>query len=54
MEKIKYPNGVDEEFMKTATMISMGRLFRRWKLDMNTKYVKKQLVPKHMGKITQA
>jgi hypothetical protein len=54
MEKIKYPNGVDEEFMKTATLISMGRLFRRWKLDMNTKYVKKQLVPKHMGKITQA
>jgi hypothetical protein len=23
-EKIKYPDGVDEEFVKTATMISMG------------------------------
>jgi hypothetical protein len=33
-------------------LISMGRLFRRWKSDMNKKYVKKQLVSKHMGKIT--
>jgi hypothetical protein len=24
MEKIKYPDGVDEEFLKTATLISMG------------------------------
>jgi hypothetical protein len=23
-EKIKYPDGVDEEFVKTATLISMG------------------------------
>jgi hypothetical protein len=23
-EKIKYPNGVDEEFVKSATLISMG------------------------------
>jgi hypothetical protein len=23
-EKIKYPNGVDEEFVKSATFISMG------------------------------
>jgi hypothetical protein len=23
-EKIKYPNGVDEEFVKTTTLISMG------------------------------
>jgi hypothetical protein len=53
-EKIKCPDGVDEEFVKTATLISMGRLFRRWKLDMYKKYVKKQLVPKHMGKFTQA
>jgi hypothetical protein len=51
MEKIKYPDGVDEEFVKHATLVSMGRLFRRWKSDMNRKYVKKQLVPKHMGKI---
>jgi predicted AAA+ superfamily ATPase len=32
----------------------MGRLLNRWKLDLNRKCVKKQLVPKHMGKITQA
>ena len=54
MEKIKYLDGVDEEFVKHATLVSMGRLFRRWKSDMNRKYVKKQLVPKYMGKITQA
>jgi hypothetical protein len=53
-EKIKYPDGVDEEFVKSTTFISMGWLFRRWKSDMNRKYVKTQLVPKHMGKITQA
>jgi hypothetical protein len=53
-EKIKYPDGIDEEFMKSATLISMGRLFHRWKLDMNRKYVNMQLVPKQMGKITQA
>jgi hypothetical protein len=54
MEKIKYPDGVDEEFVKSATLIHMGRLFHRWKSDMNRKYMKKQLVSKHMGKITQA
>jgi hypothetical protein len=53
-EKIKYPDCVDKEFVKTVTLISMGRLFHRWKSDMNRKYVKKQLVPKHMGKIIQA
>jgi hypothetical protein len=53
-EKIKYPDGVDEEFVKSVTFISMEQLFRRWKSDLNRKYVKKQLVPKHMGKITQA
>jgi hypothetical protein len=53
-EKIKYPDGVDEEFVKTTTFVSMGRLFHRWKSDMKRKYVKKQLVPKHIGKITQA
>jgi hypothetical protein len=45
---------VDEEFVKTAALISMGRLFHTWKSDMNRKYVKKQLVPKYMGKTTQA
>jgi hypothetical protein len=39
---------------KLETMISMERLFRRWKSDMNRKYVKKQLITKDMGKITQA
>jgi hypothetical protein len=53
-EKIKYPDGVDEEFMKSAIFISIGQLFRRWKSDLNRKYVKKQLVPKHMSNITQA
>jgi hypothetical protein len=24
MEKIKYPDGIDEEFVKNATLISMG------------------------------
>jgi hypothetical protein len=52
MEKIKYPDGIDKEFMKSVTLISMGRLFHRWKLDMNRKYVNMQLVPKQMGKIT--
>jgi hypothetical protein len=32
----------------------MRRLFRKWKSDLNRKYVKKQLVPKHIDKITQA
>jgi hypothetical protein len=44
-EKIKYPNGVDEEFVKSVTFISMGRLFHRWKSYLNRKYVKKQLAP---------
>jgi hypothetical protein len=52
IEKIKYLDGVDEEFVKSATLISMGQLFRRWKSDMNMKYMKKQLAPKYMGKIT--
>jgi hypothetical protein len=52
-EKIKYPNDVDEEFVKSAIFISMRQLFGKWKSDMNRKYVKKQLVLKHMGKITQ-
>jgi hypothetical protein len=48
-EKIKFPDGVDEEFVKSVTFIRMGRLFHRWKSDLNRKYLKKQLVPKHMG-----
>jgi hypothetical protein len=54
MEKMKYPDGVDEEFVKSVTFISMGRLFCRLKSGLNRKYVKKKLVPTHMAKITQA
>jgi hypothetical protein len=54
IEKIKYPDGIDEEFVKSATFISMRRLFHRWKSDLNRKYLRKQLVPTHMGKIIQA
>jgi hypothetical protein len=54
MEKIKYSDGVDKEFVTIVTLISMGRLFHRWKSDMNRKYVTKQLVPKHMDKPTEA
>jgi hypothetical protein len=52
IEKIKYPDGIDEEFVKSVILISMGQLFHRWKSDINRKYVKKRLVPKHIGKVT--
>jgi hypothetical protein len=29
-------------------------LFRKWKSELNRKYVKKGLMSKHMGKITEA
>jgi hypothetical protein len=51
-EKIKFPAGV-VDVMKNAMFINMGRLFRKWKSELNTNYVKKGLVPKHMGKITE-
>jgi hypothetical protein len=35
-------------------LINMGMLFRKWKSEMNTNYMKKGLVQKHMGKITEA
>jgi hypothetical protein len=38
--------------VKNAMFINMGRLFRKWKSELNTDYVKKGLMPKHMGKIT--
>jgi hypothetical protein len=40
--------------VKGAMLINMGRLFHKWKFEMNRNYVKKGLVPKHMGKITEA
>jgi hypothetical protein len=52
-EKIKFLAGV-EEVVKSVVFINMGKLFRKWKSEMNMNYVKKGLVPKHMGKITEA
>jgi hypothetical protein len=40
--------------VKSAMLINMGRLFCKWKSEMNRNYVKKGLVPKHMGRITEA
>jgi hypothetical protein len=52
-EKIKFPTGA-KDVVKNAMFINMGRLFRKWKSELNMKYVKKGLMPKHMGKITEA
>jgi hypothetical protein len=51
-KKIKFPAGV-EDVVKNAMFINMGSLFRKWKSKLNMNYVKKGLVPKHMGKITE-
>jgi hypothetical protein len=52
-EKIKFLAGA-YDVVKSVTLINMGRLFRKWKSEMNRNYMKKGLVPKHMGKITEA
>jgi hypothetical protein len=52
-EKIKFPASA-EDVVKNAMFINMGKLFRKWKSELNTKYVKKSLMPKYMGKITEA
>jgi hypothetical protein len=52
-EKIKFPAGA-EDVVKNAIFINMGWLFRKWKSELNRKYVKKGLMSKHMGKITEA
>jgi hypothetical protein len=52
-EKIKFPAGA-EDVVKNVMFINMGRLIRKWKSKLNTKYVKKGFVPKHMGKIIEA
>jgi hypothetical protein len=52
-KKIKFPADT-EDVMKNAMFINMGRLFRKWKSELNMKYVKKGLMPKHMGNITEA
>jgi hypothetical protein len=50
--KIKFPAGV-EDVVKNAMFINMGKLLYKWKFELNTDYVKKGLVPKYMGKITE-
>jgi hypothetical protein len=51
-EKIKFSAGA-EDIVKNVVFINMGRLFRKWKSKLNTNYVKKGLMPKHMGKIIE-
>jgi hypothetical protein len=51
-EKIKFPAGA-EDVVKNTIFINMGRLFHKWKYELNMMYVKKGLMPKHMGKITE-
>jgi hypothetical protein len=51
--KIKLPAGA-EDVVKNVMFINMGRLFRKWKFELNMNYVKKGLAPKYMGKITEA
>jgi hypothetical protein len=52
-ERIKFPVGA-EEVVKSVMLINMGKLFRKWKSEMNRNYVKKGSVLKHMGKIIEA
>jgi hypothetical protein len=52
-EKIKFPAGA-EDIVKSAMLINMGMLFRKWKSEMSMNYMKKGLVPKDMGKIIEA
>jgi hypothetical protein len=52
-EKIKFSAGA-ENIMKNVMFINMGRLFHKWKSELNMNYVKKGLVPKHMGRIIKA
>jgi hypothetical protein len=40
--------------VKNVIFINMGRLFHKWKSKLNMNYVKKGLLPKYMGKITEA
>jgi hypothetical protein len=52
-EKIKFPASA-EDIVKNVMFINMGMLFRKWKSELNTMYVKKGLMPKHMDKIIEA
>jgi hypothetical protein len=49
-KKIKFLARTDD-VVKNVMFINMRRLFRKWKSELNMNYVKKGLVPKHMGKI---
>jgi hypothetical protein len=44
-KKIKFLAGV-EDVVKNVIFINMGRLFCKWKSELNMNYVKKGLVPK--------
>jgi Glu-tRNA(Gln) amidotransferase subunit E-like FAD-binding protein len=44
MEKIKYPDGVDEEFVKSVTLISCHTRFLRPKPDAHRMYAQDQVV----------
>jgi hypothetical protein len=52
-KKMKFLAGA-EDVVKSAMLINKGMLFHKWKFEMNTNYMRKGLVPKHMGKITEA
>jgi hypothetical protein len=52
-EKIKF-TACAEDVVKSVMLINMERLFHKWKSKMHTNYVKKGLVLKYMGKITEA
>jgi hypothetical protein len=51
--KIRFPAGA-EDVVKNAMFINMGKLFHKWKSELNMKYMKKGLVPKHMSKIIES
>jgi hypothetical protein len=51
-EKMKFSASA-EDVVKNGMFINMGRLFLKWKSKLNMNYVKKGLVRKHMGKITE-
>jgi hypothetical protein len=53
MQYIKSPYSICSIVILSKMFINMGRLFCKWKFKLNMKYVKKGLVPKHIGKITE-
>ena len=50
---IKFPKGT-KKIAKKATLVSCGVKFRHWKAELNNNFLKKNIMPKHMGKITEA